>query len=197
MYDVASGHGTRACAVWICCMHAGVKSKRQRPGRDVTHLRTQALVAMTLVSLRSFLHEAGLVGYEHALKEAGISTANDILEVEKPLELLELSCLEEQCVAGSSISYCSCCTLHAARCSRRHMSRRFPHPRAQTEMQVTDPKPGRAPPHRHAATAPAARQALPFLHYSLRSGAGRAADPLTGAQRRDHVHQPCSDLPSR
>ncbi len=74
---------------------------------------------MTLVSLRSFLREAGLVGYEHALKEAGITTANDILDVEKPLELLELSCLEEQCVAGSPISCCSCsrCTLHAARCT--------------------------------------------------------------------------------
>jgi hypothetical protein len=51
------------------------------------------------VSLRSFLQEAGLGGYEHALKEAGIRTANDILEVEEPLELLDLSCLEEQCVA--------------------------------------------------------------------------------------------------
>ena len=56
---------------------------------------------MVVVALRAFLEEAGLSGYEHALKEAGIRTANDILEVERPLELLQLSYLEEQCVQPS------------------------------------------------------------------------------------------------
>jgi hypothetical protein len=60
---------------------------------------------MAVVALTAFLQEAGLGGYEYALKEAGIRTANDILEVDQPLELLDLSCLEEQCVPGRS--HCS------------------------------------------------------------------------------------------
>ena len=38
-----------------------------------------------------------------AAQDAGIRSANDILEVEKPLELLELSCLEEQALIRSLV----------------------------------------------------------------------------------------------
>eukprot|EP01048_Picozoa_sp_COSAG05_P005745 COSAG05_NODE_350_length_10922_cov_2274.791370_1_plen_411_part_00 len=48
------------------------------------------------ISLADFLREAGLSGYEYALKEAGISCANDILEEDNPLDLLELSFVEQQ-----------------------------------------------------------------------------------------------------
>ena len=48
------------------------------------------------ISLADFLREAGLSGYEYALKEAGISCANDILEEANPLDLLELSFVEQQ-----------------------------------------------------------------------------------------------------
>jgi hypothetical protein len=61
--------------------------------------RSSQLSAMAVVALDAFLQEAGLGGYDHALRECGIRTANDILEVEQPLELLDLSYLEEQCVS--------------------------------------------------------------------------------------------------
>jgi hypothetical protein len=46
--------------------------------------------------LVDFLREAGLAGYAYSLEEAGFRTALDVLTEEQPLELLDLSYVEEQ-----------------------------------------------------------------------------------------------------
>lgn len=61
------------------------------------------MAALVVVPLKPFLQEAGLGGYEYALREAGMETANDILDVEAPMELLELSCLEQQALIRSLV----------------------------------------------------------------------------------------------